>query len=560
MSVYGLRTINDVVRKIKTKLYPLLYSKGAAVAKKVVYTALQILTKSQVDIDGDETGEELNSLLDAEGFLEIFKSDSLAIKGNKVLVFDDLERSQIPLDEFFGFINSIVEHSNSKVILICDENKLKESADRDNLKVEYKYFKEKLVGQTFSLEVNYTQIVASFIKASGNTILTDNLNLIVDLFVASKCENLRIIKHCLLDIERLFNQLPNEIMKSANYAIFVKNVVAYIVITSIEERFGNKNIDKFQSILGTREDSLEIERKYNPTLECYQLNHSLSTIPISTLLSFVRTGYFENPEDIVARCQLLQSRNINNREKLWRCNTLSNDEFTRLLEEEKEKFYKKQLGYAFEVVHLAGIFLFLEKRGLVKLSRKYIVCMAKVNISAIHKIYPDDISRIMINSQEYFFQENNSEEMKEILSFAELLLQKCTMKVEKEFVINAWEQLRPGMTHGEIGNLFNQFVPTQCCYYSQRSIFMQIESKAMVEKIVALPNATKTEFSYFLMGRYYLQGSGINGNLLEEMKKDKEALIKISNGLKSKARHLKLIDKEQTLIIASKMIEAAAKM
>lgn len=130
VSVYGMKSISDVVRQIKTKLNPVLYSKGVKIAKKVALTALQILAKSKLDVDGDGTGEDLNTLLDAEGILEIFKSDSSSIKGNKILVFDDLERGQIPMDEFFGFVNSIVEHSNSKVILICDEEKLKVSAEK----------------------------------------------------------------------------------------------------------------------------------------------------------------------------------------------------------------------------------------------------------------------------------------------------------------------------------------------------------------------------------------------------------------------------------------------
>ena len=104
ISVNGLNTITAVVRKIKTVLYPVLYSKGAQVAKKVAFTALQILTKSRMDLDGDGTGEDLNSLLDAEGILEIFKSDSDTIKGNRVLVIDDVERCKIPLDELFAGI------------------------------------------------------------------------------------------------------------------------------------------------------------------------------------------------------------------------------------------------------------------------------------------------------------------------------------------------------------------------------------------------------------------------------------------------------------------------
>ena len=563
VSLYGMQSISEVLRQIKIKINPILYSKGAKVAKIIALTALQIVTKSKVDIDGDGTGEELSNLLDAEGILEIFKSDSSAIKGDKVLVFDDLERSHIPLDKFFGFVNNLVEHSNSKVILICEEDRLEESAAKDNLKVEYKDFKEKLVGQTFSLEVNYAQIVASFIKNSGNKVITDNLNLIVDLFVVSKCENLRIIKHCLQDIERLLKQLPLEIENNDNYAVLVKNVIAYLVIASIEDRFGNKNIDYFQSYGLIRQDKDAIKRiedKYIGILEYYKLYHSSYSIPITTLLNFVRTGYLNAPERVVAESRLLRSRNMANWEKLWRCESLSNVEFLSLLKSEKDKFYKKELENVFEVAHLAGILLSLEKRRLVKLNRGYVVSNAKRTIIKIHKIYPNDIARLALNSQGYEFQESDSTEMKDILSFASSLLQKQIERIEKEYIVNAWDRLVPGMTLSEIEALFDQSKPTHLRRYSMDDIFTQASPKSIAEKIVALPSATKLEFAHFLMGRYYLKGTGIVGTLSAEMMKDKESLGKISRILKSKAKRLKLIEKEQTLLIASKMDEAAAKM
>ena len=563
VSVYGLHTISEVVRKIKMKVRPWLYSKGAAVAKKVALTSLQILIKSKVDVDGDGTGEDLNSLLDADGILEIFKSDSSSVKGSKILVFDDLERCRIPLDELFGFVNSIVEHSDSKVILICEEYKLQEAADKDELKVAYKDFKEKLVGQTFSLNVDYAAIAGSFILATGNKLLIDNRDLIVSLFVASKCENLRIIKRCLMDIERLFNQLPKKIDENENYSLFAKNVIAYVVIASIEERFGNKDVDKFQTYSvfeEAKKASQKLEEKYNRVLEYYRLYHSNYVIPIPSLLSFVRTGYLANPVGVVAGCRLLQSKNMANWEKLWRCTTLSNDEFISLLAQEKNRFYKKELGYAFEVAHLAGILLSLETRGLVKLSRKHIVSTAKSNIEAINSAYPDDMSRIAMNSQGYEFQESNSDEMREILSYASSFVQKRLTKIETGFVATAWNTLSSGMGHSDIDNLFDQPTPTHRCHYSQEGIFWQVSPKVLTEKIMSLSNATKLEFCYFLTSRYYLKDSHIVGTIYNEMKTDRAALEKISSMLKSKAKRLRLIDKEATLRIAAKMDEAVEKM
>lgn len=563
ISVNGLNSVSAVVRKIKTVLYPVLYSKGARVAKKVAFTALQILTKSKVDLDDDGTGEDLNSLLDAEGILEIFKSDTDTIKGNRVLIIDDVERCKIPLDELFGFVNGIVEHSNSKVILICDEVKLSEVADKERLSVQYKNFKEKLVGQTFTLAVDYAGVAGCFIDAKKSTAITSNKSLIVELFVASKCENLRLMRHCLIDVERFFEQLPKDVEKNPNYKGFVTNVVAYLVITSLECRYGNEKIKHYQSYsFGEKEraDAREIEAKYNAILERYQLYNSMYTIPVSYLIEFIQNGYLGSPSYVLSGCRMLRSQSLTDWEKLWRCNKLENDEFTRILNKEKKRFYGRKLDFVFEVAHLAGILLSLEKRGLVKLSRNHVVSVAKANIRDIFGKYSDDAARTMLNSQGYEFQEHGTTEMNAILSYAHQLFDSKVKQTEKEYVKNVWKKLIAGVTCSELERLFDEVTPTRRCSYANEAIFTQVPIKVMVERIASLPNAGKIEFATFLVHRYYLEGAGIAGSLWDEMKKDKDALEKISSGLKLKARRQKLIDKEMTLEVAKKIDEAVEKM
>lgn len=563
VSVNGLNSVSTIVRKIKTALHPILYSKGAKVAKKIAFGVMSIAVKSNIDIDGDGTGEELGNLLDAEGILEIFMSDSAAVKGNKVLVLDDNERSKIPLDELFGFVNGIVEHSNSKVILVCDENKLIEVAKKENLAVEYKDFKEKLVGQTFLLEADYADITREFIDASGNILLRNNRNLITELFIASKCENLRLLRHCLIDIRRFFEQLPKSIEDNPNYDSFVTNVVAYLTIASLEDRFGNNYIEYCQSFSLSEEDKKlvhEVSVKYNGLLESHGLYNSVYTIPFKYLVAFVRTGFLISPDYLVSECRLLRSRNLSNWEKLWNCSQLSNDEFINLLETEKRRFYNKELGYAFEVVHLAGILLSLERRGLVKLSRKNVIRTAKSNIKAISEKYPDDTVRNHLNSQGYEFHEHNTDEMREIVSYLGELNHKRIKKQETDYVATVWESMDDNMTYGWLYDKFKQSTPTRRCAYSMEAIFVQVSPTFMANKLACLSNGAKMEFCHFLVERYYLKGSSCLGEIRQEIKQDKEPLEKIANLLKSKAKRQKLIDKENTIRIANRIDEAIGKM
>lgn len=563
VSLNGLSSINSVIRKVKTVLYPILYSKGATVAKTVILSALRIASKSFLDLDKDGAGEDMNNLLDAEGIIEVFKSDSDTLEGNRVMILDDVERCKIPLDELFGFINSIVEHSNSKVILICDEEKLDQVANKEGLATEYKNFKEKLVGQTFALKVNYADIAGQFIDKLSNSIINNNRDLIIDLFIASKRKNLRLIRHCLIDIKRIFEQLPENIKENPNYDQFVKNIVAYVVIASIETRFGNNGIDYYQSYTFNDEAkkvSLELEQRYNPILEKYHIYGSSYTIPFKFLLEYIRNGFLASPDYLVSECRMLESRNLANWEKLWNSYRLSNAEFSELLLNEKKRFYNKELQYVFEVIHLSGILLSLEKRQLTKLNRKHIVRVAKKTIENIINRYNNDFSRIYPDSRGYEFQESNAEEMQEIVDFARDKYIAQLKMVERDYVISVWNELGTDITQKELLDKFKEVTPSRECSYDRKGIFHQVKPELIVKKIIAMSNDSRLEFRWFLMNRYYLEGCGIICNISGEMKEDKDSLERISSMLKSRAKRKRLIEKETIMMISAKIDEAINKM
>ena len=563
VSLNGLNSISSIIRKVKTVLYPILYSKGATVAKKVILSTLRIASKSFLDLDKDGVGEDMDNLLDAEGIIEVFKSNSDTLKGNRVMILDDVERCKIPLDELFGFINSIVEHSNSKIILICDEGKLAEVATKESLATQYKNFKEKLVGQTFALEVNYADVAGQFIDNLSYPIINNNRNLIIDLFIASSRENLRLIRHCLIDIKRIFDQLPENIKENPNYDQFVKNIVAYVVIASIETRFGNDGIDYYQSYTFNDEAkkvSQELEQRYNPILEKYHIYGSSYTIPFKFLLEYIRNGFLASPDYLVSECRMLKSRNLANWEKLWNSYHLSNIEFSELLSKEKKRFYNKELQYVFEVVHLSGVLLSLEKRHLTKLNRKHIVKVAKKTIEHINNTFNGNFSRIHLDSRGYEFQEAKTDEMQEIIEYAREKYLDQIKVVERGYVANVWNGLNGEITQKQILEKFEAITPTRRCSYNMEGIFHQVKPEVLVDKIISFSNESRLEFMRFLMGRYYLEGCGVRGDIRNEMKEDKASLMKISAMLKSRAKRKRLIEKETITMISSKIDEAIDKM
>ncbi len=121
VSLNGLSSIPQISYMIRRELRPLLYSKGAQTAKKVLFGTIKAVTKGGFDLDKDGEKDDLSDIFDAEGILDILLKPNDSVKGSKILIFDDLERCRIATDEVFGYINDLVEHSNCKVIIIGEE-------------------------------------------------------------------------------------------------------------------------------------------------------------------------------------------------------------------------------------------------------------------------------------------------------------------------------------------------------------------------------------------------------------------------------------------------------
>ena len=60
----------------------------------------------------------------------------LSIGLNSILIFDDLERCKIPINDLLGYINQFVEHLNLKVIIVANEKEINKIVDK-NLELKY---------------------------------------------------------------------------------------------------------------------------------------------------------------------------------------------------------------------------------------------------------------------------------------------------------------------------------------------------------------------------------------------------------------------------------------
>ena len=258
ISLYGCKTIQDIQENIiwgfeeeareKLKNIAGANSYGAKVGGNILLSSRKIGSAIWKKFSNDTNAYDI-------------ASDWLPMK-SYIFVFDDIERCDCPLNELFGFINGLVEHEGAKVILVAyereisvqevtiqkelqyllvlndkikwpaqDENssyRIKRTEDRVSLEdleerrkvlfsdeevdVEYRKIREKLIGVTLRYQPDIKSIVKTIIEDSDaedslkKALMekVDSFYLVMDMY---SHHNLRTFQFFLSKVCYLFTKL-----------------------------------------------------------------------------------------------------------------------------------------------------------------------------------------------------------------------------------------------------------------------------------------------------------------------------------------------------------------
>ena len=223
VSVYGMSSLAEVKTEIDRRINPFYYSKTAAVLKTAAKFASKIVFKT--DLTVDESREIKASASGPLDIMSLFESDSEEVKGTRFIVFDDIERTFIPMNILLGFINFFVERCKFHVLIIGDESKLKD----DNQKI-YSDFKEKTVGRQFEIFPDVEAALDSYIEDYGlDKFIRKEREYIIRCFRATTYNNLRLLRQCLYDFNEVLREFPEKKVRE-NEVIFHCLLSSFIVV------------------------------------------------------------------------------------------------------------------------------------------------------------------------------------------------------------------------------------------------------------------------------------------------------------------------------------------
>jgi hypothetical protein len=234
VSLYGINNFEELNYAIYCSMHPVLSSKGMKILSKIGKGLLKATTKIDLDGDGKDDGSISSQIPDIN--LAEFANNP---KGY-ILVFDDTERCTMKMESLLGYINYFVEHCDSKVILIGDEDKIinKEEGNIDS-EFKFKSIKEKLIGKTFEIKSDTKEALSAFIQKSEHDTYKEFLNeyseIIINIYNLSNYNNLRNLRHVLWDFERVYSSLEE---KERNKKDIVARILVEILCLGIEIRQG----------------------------------------------------------------------------------------------------------------------------------------------------------------------------------------------------------------------------------------------------------------------------------------------------------------------------------
>ena len=287
VSLYGLKDIKDLnknlyieLRTKKTKTVKFINGISNKCCKnnsKEVMSTGKLIGKTIVK--GIASFFNVNLDVSDHDLERLYRSIDLR---NKLIIFEDVERSGIDLIEFMGYVNNIVEQDGIKVLLVVNEYeilKYHEIQNEDTKKIEYiltdeaeNYLriKEKTVCDTIQFTCDYYSSIKNIVEQFSDNIYFDEMLKEKDRYgkvlvikeiekqmIDYCCRNYRSLLFACQKTHDMLNLLDDEDYNPE----FIKNLFIITIVFSFNFNSGNEKTHSKEPFL-----SLKGFSNPNPTL------------------------------------------------------------------------------------------------------------------------------------------------------------------------------------------------------------------------------------------------------------------------------------------------------
>ncbi len=251
LSLYGVKSLEEVSKQILMESYFVksgnakgIIRKGTEITGKMLPVLFDIIkTKTGLELEAENVSNA------AGGFFSVKDS---------ILIFDDLERCNCPVNEVLGYINTYVEHEGMKVIIIANQKEIGKNAYLTNQELKYlvaaneninfdenierksNFFtqsneEEKIKENSVAISTIYyypvlqdvfTKLIRSKeIDDRLQSLLLEKLSFYEDYMVKEEHPNLRTFQFYLSKVRELYNEISK--LDGVGQEPFLKYIIQY---------------------------------------------------------------------------------------------------------------------------------------------------------------------------------------------------------------------------------------------------------------------------------------------------------------------------------------------
>lgn len=529
ISLYGMTSTDEITKAIDRQLHPYLYSKAAKIGAGILKIAGKIVLRTDLDFDKDRKNDAtLSTSLDSLSFLAS-KDKEITPGTLKLLVFDDLERSHIPMKQLLGYINYFVEYCGCHVIIVGDETKVEEDEEKKILDD----FKEKTVGREFEVKPNIDAAIANFVdEIPCVDWLCGEQSFIKSVFVSSQCDNLRILRQCLYDFKQQYNEADETLLSKDTH--ITKEILGCFIATYCEYKGKGRKVVKDLlsgkwNYFFTKDDSSEkkeiqkMEKRYDAGkldgINVLNIDH------VTNVVNFIERGSsMKNYIDNLLRASQTVARVL---DRLQHFREMDDDVFERDCSELADDLLKGRYRQFYPIGRALAYFSLFEKEGLYQVD-KSVIESAKATLRDLFTNEVKDAG-VLYQCRSAFWQGMNTVENA-----------KADHRIHNEIAVFFKEQFAardkelPDKMQAALNNLNDSNIndlfkiheistPDRQTSYSLAPILIEQDIPRLMDRVKALKNANVRQFALFL-SHHFLLDYNLGGDFTDRFKKDLEPL------------------------------------
>ncbi len=511
VSLYGLSDTKQITTALNRVICPILYGKAAKAGKVLAKIASAMVLKHEVDLNYDGISDlSINIGIDS---LSKFKSNDSLANSKKLLIFDDLERCDIPMKKLLGYLNFFVEQCNCHLIVIGDEDKI---AEGENKKI-FGEFKEKTIGREFEIATDIHSALDTFVNQTPkNDFVVGHQEQIEKFFALTECDNLRILRQALWDFSR-FEESMTDFLGDSRYEDIMIHVLGTYIISYCEYRgknhqlfdawiqyaikgqqFDKEKIENLKSQLG------DLHQRYN---NIYQRLSNYQTFKIEfveRVLLELNTG--NSIKDYVGKEYFAPIAEVRSWARINEVYAMSNKDFISFYRTLIDDICGIQVTSMKNLGHAIAYLVYLDSRAIKEFDEKDFnnICEA---LPKYWEAFQDEES--VYDARMAFSRGVNSymttEKLKRLPEICAKFNEEYEnrLKMSKNLMTRTLEELSDSNVD-ELCTLNKQALPDHSCTYDMVSIFNHVDMDKLMDNLLNLSNESLNSFTHFIRDRYKL--------------------------------------------------------